>query len=394
MRYTVRLGRVFGIPIAANWSTLLILALVGLLVADRVLPAAAPGHSAWTYWAVGVGTAVVFLACLLAHELAHSVLAQRRGMLVRSITLWMLGGVSELEGEPPDPKTDLIIAVAGPLASLLAGLLLGAGFMVSQLLGASPLLAQSLLWLAMMNLILAVFNLLPGAPLDGGRVLRALLWRRYHNLARADVTAARAGRTLGLTIIWLGVIETMFLDIGSGIWTVAIGSFLVITAHAEVTARLIRQALDSASVAQVMHPAPECAHAWHNLQACIDHSVARSEQSLFPVVEHDGHPIGVITIDQLIAVPAERRSELLVRAVMTRLPARNVLAPATPAPDLINLRPIRQLVAVVADDHHVTGMVTTAGLRRIQRRALLLRSQKGPSAAARAASSPRRSTSN
>ncbi|MFC4119947.1 site-2 protease family protein [Nonomuraea zeae] len=373
MKPSVRLGRLFGIPIAADWSALLVLALITLIIADGVLPAAAPGYAASVYWATGVAAALVFLACLVAHELAHSVLAKRHGVPVKSITLWMLGGFSELTEEPPDPKADLVIAAAGPAASLAAGLLLGGGYLIGEALNASPLLTQALLWLATMNGVLAVFNLLPGAPLDGGRVLRALLWRRYHDRNRAEMASVRTGRTLGMAFMGVGFIEILFISLSNGIWTLLIGWFLTSAARAEGTAHLVRGALSSATAAEVMHPSPACAQAWQSLQTCAEQTVADSDQDVFPVVELAGEPVGVITADQIIAVPAHRRDELQVRSVMTPLPGGNVLAPDAPATELTGLRPIGRLVAVVVEGGHVTGMITIDDLQHILRRAMLLR---------------------
>ncbi|GAA1654616.1 site-2 protease family protein [Nonomuraea maheshkhaliensis] len=388
MKASVRLGRLFGIPIGANWSALLVLALIALIIADSVLPAAAPGHARALYWATGVAAALAFLACLMAHELAHSVLARRHGVRVKSITLWMLGGFSELEDQPPDPRADLVIAAAGPVVSAAAGLLLGGGYLLrggpggallGEALGASPLLTRSLLWLATMNGVLAVFNLLPGAPLDGGRVLRALLWRHHHDRSRAELAAVRAGRTLGLAFVGLGLLEMTFFSLSNGIWTVLIGWFLTSSASAEGTAHLVRGALSGATVADVMHQAPACAQAWHTLQMCAEQTVADSDQDVFPVVELAGDPVGVITADQIIAVPSKRRGGLRVRAVMTPLPPHHVLASDAPAVNLTGLRPIGKLVAVVAEDGHVTGMITTDDLQHLLRRTMLLHSPSSAS---------------
>jgi Zn-dependent proteases len=374
----LRLGRLFGISVAVHWSTLLIFAVVGTILAGSVLPQAAPGRPIPLYWGVSTAAATVFLGCLLAHELAHGVVARRRGVAVRSITLWMLGGVSQLEGEPPDPKADLAIAAAGPLTSLAAGVVLGAGYVLARLAEASALVVQLLLWLAMMNVVLAVFNLLPGAPLDGGRILRALLWRRYQDLSRADLAAARAGRTLGLTILWLGVAQVLFVDLVGGIWTMLIGWFLMNAARMETDARLVRQALAELSAAQVMRPVPDRVAAWHTVQACIEQTIAHSWQSLFPVVDEDGGAVGLITTDQLIAIPAQRRGQVSVRDVMTALPAQNVRRPEARAIDLIEIRPIGRLVAVIVDDHHIVGIITVDDFNRMVRRGLLLKTSADP----------------
>ena len=197
MKQTVRLGRVAGIAVGAHWSVAVILVIIAELLAVAVLPGAFPRQSAGLYWAVAGIAAVVFLASLLAHELAHALVARRHGVGVRSITLWMLGGVAELDGDPPSAGADLRIALAGPAASLVAAaLLFGAGAGIGAAGGPGVVVAAAM-WLAVMNGILAVFNLLPGAPLDGGRVLRAVLWRHYGDRGRAERGTARHHRWIG-----------------------------------------------------------------------------------------------------------------------------------------------------------------------------------------------------
>lgn len=382
MSKVLPLGRISGIKIGAQWSALLIVGLVGLILANGVLPTAAPGHPTRVYWAVAVPTALFFFVSLLAHELAHSLVAQRRGVRVRSITLWMLGGVSELEDEAPSPQADLAIAAAGPATSFVLGVLFGAASAAAWLLGAPALLTQPMVWLAVMNVLLGAFNLLPGAPLDGGRVLRAILWRRYHDLTRADLAAARAGRSVGLTLVVLGAAQLLFLSSAGGLWTMLIGWFLMISAKAEGTARLVRDALKDVRVGEVMNPSPDCAQDWQSVERFLEETVAFSRQNVFPVVDLDGAPVGVVHADLLTRIPEEQRSGA-VRSFMTRLPAQNVRGPEAPATDLLTIRPVdRELIVVVTDGHRVLGMITTTDLSVIYRRGLLLHPAPRPSSGA------------
>jgi Zn-dependent protease len=194
MKQTVPLGRVAGIPVGMHWSVLVMVIMIGWLLGVQILPGTTPGQPAAVYWAVAVPCAVTFMAALLAHELAHSLVARRHGVPVTSITLWALGGISELGGEPPTARADLRIAAAGPATSLAAGLIFG-GLAAAVRAGGGPGIAVAALgWLAAVNVLLAAFNLLPGAPLDGGRILRAVLWRRTGDRMRAAQSAAAAGR--------------------------------------------------------------------------------------------------------------------------------------------------------------------------------------------------------
>ena len=175
----------------------------------------------------------MFLASLLAHELSHALVARHNGLKVRAITLWMLGGITELEGEPPDAGADLRIAAAGPAASAAAaGVFLGIAEAV-RYAGGSAVVTAALVWLAVMNGLLAVFNMLPGTPLDGGRVLRAVLWRHNDDRRRAEIAAARAGQFLGAGIIGLGVAGLLLWAAWGGLWLMLIGWFLISAAGAD-----------------------------------------------------------------------------------------------------------------------------------------------------------------
>ena len=209
MKQSVRLGHVGGITVGAHWSVAVILVIIAQVLAVSVLPAAHPHERPAVYWTSGIIAAALFLASLLAHELAHALVARRSGVTVRSVTLWMLGGVTDLEGEPPTAGADFRIALAGPVASLAAGgICYGLGAAVHAA-GGPALVVAAASWLAVMNVVLAVFNLLPGAPLDGGRVLRAILWRRYGDRERAERGAARAGQALGVVMMALGAAEAL-----------------------------------------------------------------------------------------------------------------------------------------------------------------------------------------
>jgi len=263
----VPLGRVAGIQVGANWTVAVILLLIAWLLVESVLPGAAPHLSVAVYWTVGCAAAALFLASLLAHELSHALVARHYGLKVRAITLWMLGGITELDGEPPDAGADLRIAVAGPAASVAAG---GVFFGMTQAVryaGGPAVVTAGLVWLAVMNGMLAVFNMLPGAPLDGGRVLRAVLWRHYGDRRRAEIAAARAGQFLGAGVIGLGVAELLLWAAWSGLWLMLIGWFLISAADAERRAAAAAAALGDVRVAEVMTPDPQVAQGWFTAQA-------------------------------------------------------------------------------------------------------------------------------
>jgi len=258
MRQSIRLGTLHGVPVGLHWSAVVILLLLTQSLAAGLLPAAAGGYTTAAYWLAATGFAGLFLTTLLAHEYAHARTAQHYGIRVRSITLWMLGGVSELDGDPPHPRADLAIALAGPAASLASAgvLLLAAG--PAGLIGAD-LLRAGLSWLAVVNVALAVFNLLPGAPLDGGRVLAAILWRVRGNREAARQSAARAGVTLGVVLVGAGLLLALATGAFDGLWLVLLGWYLAGAARTEAAALRFTGSLGDVPAGRLMSSPPGAA---------------------------------------------------------------------------------------------------------------------------------------
>ncbi len=367
MRQDVPLGRVAGIQVGANWTVAVILVLIAWLLAGSVLPGAAPHLSVAVYWTVGCAAAALFLASLLAHELSHALVARHNGLKVRAITLWMLGGITELEGEPPDAGADLRIAVAGPATSAAAaGVFVGMAQAV-RYAGGPAVVRAGLMWLAVMNGMLAVFNMLPGAPLDGGRVLRAVLWRHYRDRRRAEVAAARAGQFLGAGIIGIGAAELLWGAFG-GLWLMLIGWFLVSAAGAERRFSTATSALDGVRVADVMTPDPQVAQGWFTVQDFIERVAARSRQDAFPVVDWGGTLVGIVVTGLLARIPLARRAELRLDRVALAVPESYLAAPTDPAAPLLARRPLGgEVLAVVLADSRIVGMVTISDLRQAVR---------------------------
>lgn len=213
MNDTIALGRVAGLRVGLHWSVVGIVVLVVVGLAGYTLPLLYPGHSAVGYVLSGVAAAVLLVASLLAHEVSHAVVARRNGVAVDGITLWLLGGVARLRGEAGSPGAELVIAVVGPAASLVLAVLFGVAWWVADLMTAE-LVAAVLGYLALLNLVIAVFNMVPAAPLDGGRVLRAVLWRLGGDRYKAAVWSARAGRGLGFVLVALGFVELLARGVG------------------------------------------------------------------------------------------------------------------------------------------------------------------------------------
>ena len=326
MRETFRLGRVAGIPVGVNWSVIVIVALFAWSLATVTLPDLAPGYAEAAYWAVSVALAVVFFGCLLAHELAHSVVATHHEVGVDSITLWLLGGVSKLRGEAADPASELRIAAAGPATSVVLGVAFGAVAGLLAVAGAPELAVAALGWLAVINLVLALFNLVPAAPLDGGRLLHALVWRRTGDHAEATAAATRAGRWFGAGLVGLGVLLA-FGGIVTGLWFVLLGWFLITAARAEATHELLHGAFAQMHVRDVMTTSPIVVPADVTVADLVDHWFLRYRCSAFPVTGGDGRVTGLVTLRRVRTTDRRGWQTLRVQDVADELSS---VATATP----------------------------------------------------------------
>ena len=368
MKQTLRLGRVAGIPVGAHWSVAVIVVIITAMLGGSALPAAAPRQPAAVYWVVAAATAALFAASLLAHELAHAIVARRNGMDVRSITLWMLGGVAELDGDPPSPGADARIALAGPAASLAAAAVLsGVAAAVGYGQG-SAVVTAAVIWLALMNGLIAVFNMLPGAPLDGGRVLRAALWRRYRDRGRAGVAAARAGSAVGTVLAFIGVAGMLAFGSLDGLWLAMIGVFIINAAGAEARSEAAVMALAGLRVSDVMTPDPVVPSAAFSVAAFTD--IARHcRQDVFPVTDSGGALTGLVFPDTLAGIPPGDRAAVTLGQVAVVVPPAYLAVPDDPAgPLLLRAALHGQVAAVVLDHGRVTGLVTTDDLRAAVRR--------------------------
>jgi Zn-dependent protease len=231
--HATRLGKVLGVEIRLDWSVAIIVALLTWLLATEGIPTIAPGYAGFEYWLASFVSAIVFFVSLVAHEISHSVVARRQGLPVRDITLWVFGGIARIEGEAATPRDDFAIAVSGPLTSLaIAGAAAGVAAIL-HVLGVPGLVVGGAGWLSSINFVLALFNLVPAAPLDGGRLLRAWLWHRRGNRIAAAVEATRAGQVFALLLTALGLVALVAGQSVEGIWMMVLGWVVYTAARAE-----------------------------------------------------------------------------------------------------------------------------------------------------------------
>jgi Zn-dependent protease len=375
MKPTVRLGRVGGVPLAAHWSALVVPLLIADALGSSILPSMVKGQSRAAYWVTAVLVALAFLLSLAAHELAHAVTARRRGLPVAGITLWMLGGVTAIDEEPKTPRDDLVVAAVGPLTSLVCGGLAGLVALGLDAIGVSAggtgrVAVVGLVWLAASNGLLAVFNMLPGAPLDGGRVLRAWLWRRTGDRRRAELSSTRAGRVTGFVLIAAGGLQTMLTgDLLGGIWLMLIGWFLMASATAEAGAVETEDALREVTVGAVMDPRVTPLPSYQAADVAARRAV-EADVDFCPVHDFDGRLVGVVDINDLVRaarLPDPPRVSAVTRALAPEL----TTTPGESLADALH-RSGRRLPLVALDDGTVVGLVTATAVAHALRRGMLL----------------------
>ncbi len=361
----IRLGRLAGLPLTVHWSVLVILWLFTWSLA-ATLPDAAPGHASSTYWLAGACGAVVLLASLLAHELTHAIVASRAGIEVVSVKLWLFGGIARFGRDAKTPRTAFWIAASGPAVSLALGAVFAGAAIGLRVIGAAAIVVAVASWLAAINLVLGIFNLLPGAPLDGGRILRAYLWRRHGDAVRAAVGAARAGRVVAYVLIGIGLLEFLVSSLVGGVWMVFIGWFLLTAARDEETWVLNRQALAGVSVAEVMTAQPHTAPGTISVEEFIQRYLLGDRHSSYPVENSDGVITGLITLTQLRDVAPDRRAVTLVRDVAIPREQVPTAEPHEPLTALLErLAPVSGGRALVVDGGQVVGIVTASDISRI-----------------------------
>lgn len=365
MSSTFKLGTIAGIRIGAHWSVLGILLILVVGLGFRSWPVLLPGYSGGAYVAAALVAALFFLASLLAHELAHAVVARRQGIEVRDITLWLLGGLAALRNEARTPVADLRVAVAGPLASVVAGALFGALAWLLVAVDAPTLVVMVAVYLAVLNAVLAVFNLVPAAPLDGGRILRAALWAWKGDRERAAVWSARAGRGFGIALILLGAWQLLFAGSGSGLWWMVIGLFIVTVAGAEERQARLGGSLGDVRVAEVMTPEPDTTDAALSVHDFLHDVALTRRHSAFPVVDSAGHVQGLVTLNRLRSVPVDERDTTSVRAIACPMEDVPKATPDEPLSRLLpELRDAPDGRALVFEAERLVGIVTPTDVSR------------------------------
>jgi Zn-dependent protease/CBS domain-containing protein len=357
------IGSVLGIRITLHPTWLVIAFLVTYALAAGDLPARFPGWIAPAYVAVGAAVAMLFFASVLVHELSHAVVARRYGIQVRDITLFIFGGAATLEGDAKTPGQEALIAAAGPVSSLLLGLVLvGASLLIDQ-----PHVGAITGWLGIINLSLAIFNIIPAFPMDGGRILRAVLWRVRGDQFAATRGAAVVGRLFGYLLIALGVWWAFTGDF-SGLWLALIGWFLSNAAGATVQQLGIQRSLAGVKVRDVMDPEPASVSPNETIADLVNGRLVRGDGRSFLVRHDDGGLAGIVSLSDVRRVSRDDWPEARVTDIMTRYVDIARVSPDDElgnALELLQDREVNQLPVVEDDGRTIVGLLTRTGILRL-----------------------------
>ncbi|MFZ4517105.1 MAG: site-2 protease family protein [Microthrixaceae bacterium] len=375
---SLRLGRILGIDVAADLGVIVIGGLLTWSLATVILPQGEPGLATAAYWSVAAIGALLFLGSLLAHELGHSVVARRNGIEVEGVTLWLFGGVARFRNEAPGAGAEFRIAAAGPAMSFLLGAVFLAGAYGLDIVGVPGLYVVLLWWLGAINVFLALFNLLPGAPLDGGRILASGLWKLRGDRLWAKATAAKAGRFVGFLLIGAGLAEIALLGSFGGIWTAFIGWFLLGAARMEQAHYDGERLLGDLTVGAAMLPSPRTVANWTTVAEVVDGPLRSTAQQAVPVLDVSGRLVGLVTMTQIKRVPAESWPSTAVAAVMVPVADVPVAAPGEKVTEVIErLGPVATSEVVVLDQGRLVGLMGPAEVQRALALGRMARGRRG-----------------
>lgn len=360
-----RIGRVAGIELAIHPSWVVIAFLITYSLAEAQFPRQFGGWTTGQYWLVAAATAALFFASVLAHELSHALVAQRFGLKVHGITLFIFGGATSIDADSHSPREEALIALAGPLTSIGIGLVLvGIDLLITQ-----PHLGALVGWLGVINLVLGAFNLVPGFPMDGGRVLRALLWRLRGDRLAATRNAAIVGRVLAYLLITVGVF--LALQPGglfSGLWLALIGWFLSTAAESTAAQAGVERSLQGVRVRDAMDVTPPAVSPNEMVGDLVQERLLRGEDRAFLVEHDDGGLAGIVTLGDVRRLPREDWPHARVTDIMTRFGDLATIGPNAALVDALRMiqeRDVGQLPVLESGDRMPMGIITRRGILRL-----------------------------
>jgi len=359
---SIPLFKLFGFPIRLDPSWFIVAVLLIWSLSSFFFPQTYPDLSATAHWWMGITASIGLFASIVLHEVGHSVMARHYGIAIKGITLFIFGGVAELEDEPASAKAEFLVAIAGPLVSLLLVLLfagLGALLQFAQLTAVVGVLS----YLATINTIVAVFNMIPAFPLDGGRVLRAGLWKAWGSLRKATRITSRIGSGFGFFFIGLGILSFFMGSLVGGIWLVLIGLFLRGAAGMSYQQLLVRQALEGEPIHRFMTTDPVTVTPSLSVQEMIENYVYRYYYKLFPVVEGE-QLVGCVTLDRIKELSADERATRTVGDIAEACSEKNTISSDADAMHALSRMNQDHPRMMVVDDGRLRGIIALRDLMR------------------------------
>ena len=353
---SIKLFSLFGFDVKIDISWLILAFLITWSLAQGLFPYYFKGLSSTTYWWMGIFGAIGLFVSIVFHELSHSLVARNFGLPIKGITLFVFGGVAHMEEEPPSAKAEFLMAIAGPVSSVVLGIL----FYVLRSAGriAWPLSVTGVLgYLAFINWILAGFNLLPAFPLDGGRVLRSVLWKWKNNIGWATRIASRIGTLFGFVLIAMGVIQFFSGNLIGGIWWFMIGLFLQNAARMSYQQLITRRALEGETVRNLMIANPITVAPSTKIEELVEDYIYRHHYKMFPVVEGE-KLVGCVTTRQLREIPKNQWSTKTVGEIANACTKDNAIAPDTDVVKVLSLmNRTRNSRLMVVDGDKLIGLI-------------------------------------
>jgi Zn-dependent protease/CBS domain-containing protein len=372
---SLKLFSLKGFDIKLDLSWFLIASLVTWSLSRQYFPNTFPDQTRGLYLAMALIAMVCFFASLLLHEMAHAIVARRFGVPIKAITLFIFGGVAEMGAEPARPNIEFWVALAGPAMSMFLAFGLWVTASIADLILNAPVLTQILSYLALINLVLAIFNLVPAFPLDGGRVLRAYLWHRSGNILQATETASKSGTVFAYVLMALGVLGLFQGATVSGLWQIMIGIFILTAARASFQDQLARHVFDGKTVRALMQVEPVTVGPEVTLAEFVNRIMLHKGVSFVPVLE-DGVLLGHIDGSVLSRIDREHWANTRVGDVFVGLDPTELIAPDLAVQDLMaQIAKTGRRKFLVVDDHQLIGVVSLADLTRYLHVSDLLRHQ-------------------
>lgn len=354
----IKIARIFGIELWIDYSWLIVFMLVTWSLAAGYFPFEYPGLEKTTYWIMGAVSAILLFACVLLHELSHSYVAQKSGISVPKITLFIFGGVAQISEEPPSAKTEFNIAIAGPICSFILAVIFWL-LAKSDFASGDKRFFAIFNYLAFINIALVIFNMIPGFPLDGGRILRAYLWNRWQDVKKATYIVSLIGSRFGIALMLLGLVSIFLGNLIGGIWFIFIGIFLNQAASSGYQMTVLLDVLSGAKVKNIMTSNVIAVPESISLNDLVQNYFYRYLFVSFPVVSNGGHLAGMISIKQVKDLPKDSWHEKKVGDIMVKASGIPVLSPDDGALSALNLLMRNELGRIpIVDNGKLVGIIT------------------------------------